>query len=90
MASDTEGSGSSEPGGNAPLSHYVTSCLDDYFERLNGQQPNDLYRMVLDQVEGPLLTAVLNYSRGNQTRAAKILGVNRGTLRKKLRQHGID
>ena len=74
----------------APLSHYVTSCLDHYFKSLNGERPNDLYRLVIEQVEAPLLSKVMHYSGGNQTRAAEMLGINRGTLRKKLRQHGLD
>lgn len=75
--------------GAAPLSHYVKSCLDKYFQSLNGEPPNDLYRMVLDQVEAPLLSKVMHHSRGNQTRAAEMLGINRATLRKKLRQHRL-
>lgn len=89
---------SSESGGEygvnhseyAPLSHYVTTCLDHYFERLNGEQPSGLYRLVIDQVEAPLLRAAMDYCGGNQTRAAETLGLNRGTLRKKLRQHGLE
>lgn len=74
-----------------PLSHYVAISLDRYFESLNGTAPpTDLYRLVLDQVEHPLLERVLAYHRGNQSRAAEMLGINRGTLRKKLRYHGLD
>ena len=43
-----------------------------------------------DTLEAPLLQAVMEYTRGNQTQAAKMLGLNRGTLRKKLKQHGIE
>jgi Fis family transcriptional regulator len=46
--------------------------------------------MVLEQVEEPLLEAVMRYSAGNQSRAAEILGINRGTLRKKLKSYGLD
>jgi Fis family transcriptional regulator len=46
--------------------------------------------MVLREVEEPLFRAVLDYSSGNQCRAAAILGINRGTLRKKLRQFGLS
>jgi len=45
--------------------------------------------MVLAEIEGPLLEVVLEYTRGNQTRASEILGLNRGTLRKKLKDHGL-
>lgn len=76
---------------NHPLSHYVSSSLERYFDSLNGSAPPcDLYQMVLEQVEKPLLEHVLEYSRGNQSRAAEVLGINRGTLRKKLRTYAID
>ncbi len=75
--------------GSEPLKHYVTGCLNNYFQALNGHQPNDLYRLVINQVEAPLLEAVMQFSEGNQSRAAAILGINRGTLRKKLRFYQI-
>lgn len=74
-----------------PLSHYVSSSLDEYFKSLNGcTPPSGLYRMVIEQVEKPLLESVLDYSEGNQSRAADVLGINRGTLRKKLKQYALD
>lgn len=77
--------------GDQPLSHYVSASLSRYFESLNGcEPPRDLYRMVLEQVEKPLLESVLDYSRGNQSRAAEVLGINRATLRKKLRNYALD
>lgn len=72
-----------------PLSHSVSDCLDDYFRSLNGHAPAELYDMILAQVEPPLLRATLRYCDHNQSRAAEILGLNRATLRKKLRQHRI-
>ena len=74
-----------------PLSHHVRQCLNDYFRSLNGSEPpSGLYRMVLEQVEKPLLERVLDYSEGNQSRAAELLGIYRGTLRKKLKQYELD
>jgi Fis family transcriptional regulator len=72
-----------------PLSHSVAECLDDYFRALNGHAPRNLYDLVLDQVEPPLLRATLKYCDGNQSKAADILGLNRATLRKKLKQYKI-
>lgn len=72
-----------------PLSHYVANSLDGFFRTLNGHAPKDLYGMILDQVEAPLLRATLKYCDGNQSRAASVLGLNRATLRKKLRHHKI-
>jgi len=63
--------------------------LHDYFASLNGHQPARLYDMVLREVEEPLFRTVLNYSSGNQSRAAEVLGINRATLRKKLREFGL-
>jgi Fis family transcriptional regulator, factor for inversion stimulation protein len=63
--------------------------LNDYFASLGGHQPARLYDLVLREVEEPLFRTVLNYSSGNQTRAAEVLGINRATLRKKLREFGL-
>ncbi|MGH8528431.1 MAG: helix-turn-helix domain-containing protein [Nevskiales bacterium] len=72
------------------LSQQVASTMASYFKALNGHKPNELYRLFLEQVEAPLLRSVLDYSRGNQSHAAEILGLNRATLRKKLRQYDIQ
>ncbi len=72
-----------------PLSECVTAALETYFSNLSGHPPADLYRLVMAEVEHPLLEAVLKHTGGNQTRAAEVLGLNRGTLRKKLKQYGL-
>lgn len=66
------------------------SALQDYFSKLNGTTPGDLYGMVLTEVERPLFQKVMEYTDGNQSRAAEILGINRGTLRKKLKAYALD
>ena len=66
------------------------NALKIYFESLNGHRPGDLYNLVLGQVEEPLLQAVMKYTNGNQSQAAEILGINRGTLRKKLKTYSIN
>ena len=75
---------------SVPLRSLTEQALDDYFTSLNGHAPGHLYDLVLREVEEPLFRAVLDYSEGNQSRAADILGINRGTLRKKLRVYGIE
>jgi Fis family transcriptional regulator len=75
---------------NVPLSGTVKSMLEDYFNDLDGHPPADLYQMVLQEIEQPLLETVLHYTRGNQSKAAVLLGLNRGTLRKKLKQYDIN
>ena len=72
-----------------PLRDQVRESLRIYFHNLGGQAPSRLYELVLSEVEAPLLETVMALVGGNQTRAAAILGLNRGTLRKKLRQHGF-
>ena len=68
----------------------VQSALDIYFQDLNGHSPDNLYRLVMHEVEAPLLESVMQHAGGNQTRAAEILGINRSTLRKKLKQYGLE
>lgn len=74
---------------NRTLSALTGEALDGYFNKLNGHKPGDLYQLVLGEVEKPLFTAVLEYTNGNQSEAAEILGINRGTLRKKLRGYNL-
>ena len=73
-----------------PLCHSVADSLEAYFGKLNGHKPKGLYETILDQVEPPLLKATLDYCEGNQSCTAEVLGLNRATLRKKLRQHKIQ
>jgi Fis family transcriptional regulator len=73
-----------------PLRDQVYEALRIYFHNLGDQQPNHLYDLVLQEVEPPLLEIVMERTCGNQTQAADLLGINRGTLRKKLRQYGLD
>ena len=67
----------------------VEKALRNYFAHLDGQEVTDVYQMVLSEVEAPLLETVMEYTRGNQTKASILLGLNRGTLRKKLKQYGL-
>jgi Fis family transcriptional regulator, factor for inversion stimulation protein len=71
------------------LRDYVETAVSNYFQHLEGQDVTNVYEMVLSEVETPLLEVVMKYTRHNQTRAAEILGLNRGTLRKKLKQYGL-
>jgi Fis family transcriptional regulator, factor for inversion stimulation protein len=71
------------------LRREVQKALDLYFQQLGGQPATDLYAMVLNEIEAPLIAAVMKYSKNNQSKASTMLGLNRGTLRKKLKQHGL-
>ena len=72
------------------LSNDIDTLLDQYFTDLSGENPNGAYDMVIQSVEKPLLLYIMNLSEGNQSKAADILGLNRNTLRKKLKQHKIE
>ncbi|MDD2775743.1 MAG: helix-turn-helix domain-containing protein [Gallionella sp.] len=73
------------------MARYVRQALSEYFQHLDGEQPSsELYDMVMNCVEKPLLEMVLAHAGGKQTRASEILGINRNTLRKKMLQHGIE
>lgn len=67
----------------------VEKALANYFIQLEGQPVSDVYQMVLTEVEAPLMEAVMRYTKDNQTKASTVLGLNRGTLRKKLKQYGM-
>lgn len=67
----------------------VSSAVHAYLKELDGQISRDVYQMVLAEVEAPLLEAIMTYTRNNQTRASLMLGLNRGTLRKKLKQYDL-
>jgi len=73
-----------------PLKRCVSEELARYFDALEGEQPCDLHKMVIGETEQALLQFVLEHTDGNQSRAAQLLGLNRGTLRKKLNYYGID
>ncbi len=74
---------------NQPLGNAVKVAMQKYFRQLDGHEPDELYNLVLTEVERPLLESVMDYCRGNQTKAAQCLGLNRGTLRKKLKQYDL-
>lgn len=74
---------------NTNLRESVQQSVEQYFKNLDGAPAGNLYNLVLDEVEEPLLKAVLAYTKGNQSKAAIILGLSRGTLRKKMKKYGL-
>ncbi len=71
------------------IARCVRRTLDGYFRDLDGEKPAGVYDMVISCVEKPLIEVVLHRVGGNQTQAAELLGMNRNTLRKKIRNYGI-
>ena len=70
---------------NTGLSATIHSFLEQYLNELNGENPGNIYDLVIQQVEEPLLKLIMQHVDGNQSKAAECLGINRGTLRKKLK-----
>ncbi len=70
----------------------LSECVSRVVRRHLGQgaQVQELLRIVLAEVERPLLVEVMAHVQGNQSRAAELLGLSRTTLRKKLREHGLN
>jgi len=71
------------------LSDSVREAMEKYFNDLDGHEPNELYDLFLAQVEKPLFEKVMAHTGGNVSRAAQVLGLNRGTLRNRLKKYNI-
>ena len=82
------GRNSKDKGGK--LAECVRKSVRRYLRDLNGEEASRMYQMVLEQVEKPLLEVVMKHSENNQSRASRMLGINRNTLRKKLDTYQID
>lgn len=72
------------------LSDSVREATEKYLEDMDGHQPRELYDLFIAQVEKPLIEVVLDHTRGNVSRAAQVLGLNRGTLRNRLKKYDLD
>ena len=71
------------------LSIQVANSMQKYFKELDGEKTTNIYHMVLKEVEQPLLETVMKKCKGNQTLASQVLGLNRGTLRSKLKTYNL-
>lgn len=77
------------PSDSILISEAVQQALENYFAQMNGHKVDRLYDLVINEVERPLLECVMYHCGGNQSKAASILGINRGTLRKKLKHYDV-
>ena len=75
--------------GHNAIAEAVEKSLNEYFFHLDGDPADDIYRMVIDNVEKTLFKNVMERAEGNQTQAADMLGINRTTLRNKLKAHRL-
>jgi len=73
-----------------PLRDCVREALEHYFQQMSDHDIKGLYQMVIAETEMPLLETVMLQARGNQSKAAQMLGISRSTLRKKLAQYELD
>ncbi|OGI46685.1 MAG: Fis family transcriptional regulator [Candidatus Muproteobacteria bacterium RBG_16_65_34] len=74
----------------SPIAACVKSALERYFSDVNGEKVTGIYEMVIHEVEKPMLEIVMRHAKSNQCKASEILGINRNTLRKKLKLHKLD
>ena len=73
-----------------PLKEEVRKAMKRYFKQLDQNNiPIDVYQLVLNEIEPPLLSSVMKFSNNNQSKASKVLGINRTTLRTKLKKYDI-
>jgi Fis family transcriptional regulator len=77
------------PNENKSLSDSVRQVLKNYFSQLEGEMPREVYDMLLSEIEMPLLTFLVDYTKNNQVKITKLLGLSRGTARKKLKRYGL-
>lgn len=76
------------PNGHS-LAETTRITVEEYLQLLGNQDATYLYRQVMDEVERPLLETLMEHTNGNQSRTAAYLGINRATLRSKLKRHSI-
>jgi len=86
---DLNGSPGARTAVEPSLNKSVQGAVDAYIETMDDQKVTDLYELVLCEVEMPLLSCVLRHTGQNQSQTAQILGLNRGTLRKKMKKYGM-
>ena len=72
-----------------PIDECIRGALEPYFEDLRGTEPHAVHHMIMAAVEKPMLDVVMRHAEGNQSKAAEWLGINRNTLRRKLRDHRL-
>jgi len=76
------------PNGHS-LAETTKTTVKEYLQLLGDHDASYLYRQVMDEVERPLLETLMEFTNGNQSRTAAFLGINRATLRSKLKRHSL-
>jgi len=83
------GTGASAAADGATLGDIISARIAGWFDSPGGEEPRDLYHRLVAEIERPLVDLALKRAGGNQVRAARMLGLNRNTLRKKIIDHKI-
>lgn len=78
------------PEKSLPLCDLVKIAVENYFTQMNGEAVNNLHGLVIQEVEKPLIEMVLAKTAYNQSKASAMLGISRGTLRKKMADYSLD
>jgi Fis family transcriptional regulator len=73
-----------------PLRQHVKNTINRYLKDMGNTAPENLYQMLLAEIEPPLIEEILKSTGGNQSRAADMLGITRNTLRSKMQRYSID
>ena len=91
MDSALENSKQKESNTNLPLHDHIKSLMTTYYQNMsdNGNIPENVYEIIMAEAELPLIESTMEYTGENQSTAASVLGLNRGTFRKKLNHYGI-
>jgi Fis family transcriptional regulator len=72
------------------LHEFVHGVVKQYLDDMGSTPPDNLYQVMMAEIERPLLRTVLDHTGGNQSRAAEILGITRATLRNRIQRYGLD
>jgi len=72
-----------------PLRQHVQNTISRYLKDMGNTVPENLYQMLLAEIEPPLIEEILKHTGGNQSRAASMLGITRNTLRTKMQRYSI-
>ncbi len=75
---------------NNSISKTITNETITYINKMNGEGVSNLHGLFISEVEKSLIAAVLTHLKGNVTKTAGYLGINRGTLTKKIKEYGIN
>ena len=74
---------------NYSISKIIKNETLSYISQMNGQGVSNLHNLFISEVEKSLISAVLSHLKGNVTKTAGYLGINRGTLIKRIKEYGI-